>query len=378
MADDIRRTVAVRFVHPPSLLRAVCNKRDFRATVTFVPLTTLRPRTALAGVLAGSLALAACGSDDGSADSDSAEATATSYVVATTVAPITSIAANIVGDRADIRGIVPEGTNSHIFEPAPSVAELLTESDIVFINGLVLEEPTKELALANIGDDVELIELGDLTITPDEYKYDFSFPEEEGKPNPHLWTDPSLAMAYAAIVRDEMSELDPDGAETYAANYEAFDACVADLDAAMREAFATIPEENKRLLTYHDAYAYFAENYGFEVIGAIQPADFGDPSPAEVADLIEQVRAENVPALFGSEVFPSPVLDQIAAETGGTYVDTLRDDDLPGEPGDDEHSWVGLMRSNYITMTSALGGDPAALEAFEICGAAPDSADYPQ
>lgn len=339
----------------------------------------LRLRTALAGVVAASLALASCGSeDDSSAESDSADAATTGYVVATTVAPITSIAANVIGDRADIRGIVPEGTNSHIFEPQPSVAELLVDSDIVFINGLVLEEPTKELALANIGDDVDLIELGDLTITPDEYKYDFSFPESEGKPNPHLWTDPSLAMAYAAIVRDEMSELDPDGAETYAANFDAFDACVAELDAAMREAFATIPEENKRLLTYHDAYAYFAENYGFVVIGAIQPADFGDPSPQEVANLIEQVRAENVPALFGSEVFPSPVLDQIAAETGGTYVDTLRDDDLPGEPGDNEHSWVGLMRSNYITMTAALGGDPAALEAFEICGGADDSADYPQ
>ncbi|MEM1332042.1 MAG: metal ABC transporter substrate-binding protein [Actinomycetota bacterium] len=332
------------------------------------------------GITLTAALVAACGSDsDDAAGDDGAESdSATGLVVATTVAPITSLAANVIGDRATIRGIVPEGTNSHIFEPAPSVAELLTDSDVVFINGLVLEEPTKNLALANIGDDVELIELGDLTITPDEYKYDFSFPEDEGKPNPHLWTDPSLALNYADLIREQMSELDPDGAETYQSNFDTLTACVDDLDTAMRAAFDTIPDGNKRLLTYHDAYAYFAENYGFTVVGAIQPADFGDPSPREVADLIEQVRAENVPALFGSEVFPSPVLDQIAAETGGTYVDTLRDDDLPGVPGDEEHSWVGLMRSNYITMTSALGGDPAALEEFAVCGAGEDTADYPQ
>ena len=153
---------------------------------------------------------------------------------------------------------------------------------------------------------------------------------------------------------------------------------VDELDHAVRTASESLAPADRVLLTYHDAYAYFAENYGFEVIGAIQPADFSDPSPREVADLIDQVRTENVPAIFGSEVFPSPVLDQIAAETGGTYVDTLRDDDLPGEPGDADHSWVGLMRSNYITMTEALGGDATALETFEVCGVADDRAEYPQ
>ncbi len=335
---------------------------------------TARRATAIA--LVAALTLAACGDDDDT--SDAASNGDAALLVATTVAPITSIASNVIGAQAEIEGIVPEGTNSHTFEPQPSVAELVSDADVIFINGLVLEEPTKELALANMSGDAQLIELGDETIDPEQYKYDFSFPEDEGKPNPHLWTDPSLTLAYAEIIRDTMSDLDPDSAETYASNYEEFEACVGDLDAAMQAAFETIPEENKQLLTYHDAYAYFADNYGFEVIGAIQPADFGDPSPQEVADLIDQVNEEGVPAIFGSEVFPSPVLDQIAAETGGTYVDTLRDDDLPGEPGDAEHSWVGLMRSNYITMTEALGGDPAALEDFQVCGVGTDSADYPQ
>ena len=125
--------------------------------------------------------------------------------VATTVAPITSIVANIVGDRADVAGIVPEGTNSHTFEPQPSVAELLSTADVVYLNGLQLEEPTRELAEANLADGAEIVELGSSTISEDEYLYDFSFPDEGGKPNPHLWTDPPLALRYAEIVRDDMS-----------------------------------------------------------------------------------------------------------------------------------------------------------------------------
>jgi ABC-type Zn uptake system ZnuABC Zn-binding protein ZnuA len=297
-------------------------------------------------------------------------------LIATTVAPITSIVANIVGDRADVEGIVPEGTNSHTFEPQPSVAELLSTADVVYLNGLKLEEPTLELAEANLADGAEIVELGSLTITEHEYLYDFSFPEENGKPNPHLWTDPLLALRYAEIVRDDVSRRDPANAADYAANYAAFAELVDELDTAMREAFATVPQRS--LLTYHDAYAYFAEDYDWEVIGAIQVSDFGDPTPRDVAELIEQVETAGVPAIFGSEVFPSPVLEQIGRETGVEYVDVLRDDDLPGEPGDAQHSWLGLMLFDYITITTALGGDAGALEDVEVRDVAPDEARYPQ
>ena len=297
-------------------------------------------------------------------------------VVATTVAPITSIVANIVGDRADVRGIVPEGTNSHTFEPRPSVAELLSQADVVYINGLMLEEPTRQLAEANLHDGAAIVELGNETISEEEYIFDFSFPESDGKPNPHLWTNPPMALRYAEVVADDMSERDPANADHYATNYDAFAALVDELDAAMREAFATVPV--RKLITYHDAYAYFADEYGWEVVGAIQVSDFEDPTPREVADLIEQIAASDVPAIFGSEVFPSPVLEQIGEEAGVEYVDVLRDDDLPGEPGDPEHSWLGLMLFDYITMTEALGGDASALWAVEAHNVAPDQADYPQ
>ncbi|HUR18400.1 MAG TPA: metal ABC transporter substrate-binding protein [Acidimicrobiales bacterium] len=327
--------------------------------------------TITAIVLSLALASSACGAGgDASAKGDGR------LKIATTVAPITSIVAGIAGDRADVEGIIPEGTNSHTFEPKPRVAELLSEADLVFLNGLGLEEPTRDLATMHHRDGAEVVELGSRTVAPSDYIFDFSFPEEEGKPNPHLWTDPTLARRYAEVVKDELSQRRPAEAAYFAANFKRFSTTVDELDAAIRTASATLPA--RKLLTYHDAYAYFARTYGWTVIGAIQVSDFDDPTPAEVAALIGQIEEAGVPAIFGSEVFPSPVLEQIGKEAGVRYVDELRDDDLPGEPGDPEHSWLGLMRSDFITMTEALGGDAAALRSVHDRPAAPDTARYPQ
>ena len=146
----------------------------------------------------------------------------------------------------------------------------------------------------------------------------------------------------------------------------------------MATATATIPEDQRKLLTYHDAYAYFAVHYGYTVIGAIQPSSFDEPTPKEIADLITQVRESGVIAVFGSEVFPSPVLEQIGAEAGVRYIDVLRDDDLVGKPGDAEHSWLGLMRFNFATMVEALGGDTSSLISVDVSDVVKDTAVYPQ
>jgi len=299
--------------------------------------------------------------------------------IATTVAPITSIVANIAGGtNTVILGIVPEGTNSHTFEPKPSDAKTLETADIVFINGLVLEEPTKDLALANLKDGANICELGTEILPESDYIYDFSFPKDGGKPNPHLWTNPPMAKQYAQVVHDVLVRRDPANATTYDTNLAAFVAKVDALDAAMVTATTTVPESQRKLLTYHDAYAYFAVHYGYTVIGAIQPSSFDEPTPKEIANLITQVRESGVKAVFGSEVFPSPIMEQIGAETGVRYVDVLRDDDLIGEPGDAEHSWLGLMRFNYVTMVEALGGDASALKTLDVSDVAKDTAVYPQ
>ena len=299
--------------------------------------------------------------------------------IATTVAPITSIVANIAGGtNTVILGIVPEGTNSHTFEPKPSDAKTLETADIVFINGLVLEEPTKDLALANLKDGANICELGTEVLPESDYIYDFSFPKGGGKPNPHLWTNPPMAKQYAQVVHDVLVRRDPANATTYDTNVAAFSAKIDALDEAMKIATATIPEDQRKLVTYHDAYAYFAVHYGFTVIGALQPSSFDEPTPKDIADLIEQIKVEKVRAIFGSEVFPSPILEQIGAETDVRYIDVLRDDDLIGEPGNAEHSWLGLMRFNFATMVDALGGDASALKTLDVRDVAKDSAVYPQ
>jgi ABC-type Zn uptake system ZnuABC Zn-binding protein ZnuA len=333
-------------------------------------------RLLLVPLTLSALVLAACGG--GGDTKASASSDGGRLRVVTTVAPITSIVAQVAGDAADITGIVPEGTNSHTFEPAPSVAEVLSKADVIFVNGLKLEDPTKELAEKNKAKGAKIVELGTTVLPASDYVYDFSFPKSEGKPNPHLWTDPLFAKKYAELARDTLVTADPDHAAAYRKNFDAFAAQVDRFDAAMRTAFATMTPEQRKLLTYHDAYAYFAKDYGWKVIGAIQVDNFEEPSAKEVAGLIDQVRQEKVKAIFGSEVFPSPVLAQIGKETGVTYVDVLRDDDLPGKPGDAEHSWLGLMRFDYQTMVASLGGDASALQAFDITPTAPDSARYPQ
>ena len=328
----------------------------------------------IASVSAAALVLSGCGGSDDSAP----ESDGDSILVATTVSPITSIVSRVGGDCVDIRGIVPEGTNSHTFEPAPSVAALLSDADVVFINGLKLEDPTLAMAEANMADGAELVELGTVALPEEDYIFDFSFPEEDGKPNPHLWTDPTYAVVYADIVREVLSERDPECADQMQVNFEAFAAQAEELAEAVRLDQQTVPEGGLKLVTYHDAYAYFAENFGWQVVGAVQPSDFADPTPSEVVTLIEQIRTEGVPTIFGSEVFPSNVLEEVGNETGVRYEQSLRDDDLPGAPGEENHSWLGLMQYNFATMIEGLGGAASNVRAVDITSPVPDNADYPQ
>jgi len=328
------------------------------------------------GILAATLviSLAACSSGSG-ANSGNEE---NRPLIATTVSPITSIAASIAGDRARVEGIVPEGTNSHTFEPSPQVAKLLSDADLILVNGLKLEDPTIKMAEANKKSGTQIVEIGTLVLPESDYIYDFSFPKEEGKPNPHLWTDPNYAIKYAEVIQDELSKLDPENADYYAANFTDFEQQASALAAAVAADQLSVPAGNLKLLTYHDAYAYFAKDFGWTIIGAIQPNSFSDPAPSEVARLIDQVKAENVTTIFGSEVFPSAVLEEVGRATRARYEDSLRDDDLPGAPGDAEHSWLGLMRYNYRTMISGLGGTPTQLDAITIAPTSSDSAVYPQ
>ncbi len=338
----------------------------------------IRRRTRLAAVACVAIgALAACGS--GQYSDPGASSGSGRLLVATTVSPITSIASTVAGDKAQVKGIVPEGTNSHTFEPEPAVAQLLSTADIVFVNGLKLEDPTTELAQTNLKPGAEIVSVGPKILPESDYIYDFSFPKSGGKPNPHLWTDPFYAAKYAYVIADTLAAKDPANAAYYQANATAFEKKTTELADALRKDQTTVPESNLTLLTYHDAYAYFAKDFGWKVVGAVQPENFSDPNPQDVAALIQQVKDQNVKVIFGSEVFPSKVLQEVGDATGARYESTLRDDDLPGVPGEADHSWLGLMKYDYLTMIKGLGGTTTNLEQVSTQqSTTPDTAEYPQ
>ncbi|WP_255369569.1 metal ABC transporter substrate-binding protein [Nitrosovibrio sp. Nv17] len=288
--------------------------------------------------------------------------------VVTTVAPITDIVRHVAAGHASVTGIVPPGTDSHTFEPVPSDVKILAAADIIIVNGLDLELPTVGLAEKVKRAGVPLVQLGNRTLSREEWRYDFSFPRAHGHPNPHLWPNIALAMRYAEIVRDSLSSLDPGAKEGYAANTAAYLARLRQLDEAIFGCVRSIPEKHRKLVTYHDSFAYFAPRYGMQVVAAIQPANFSEPGPQEVIRIIRQIRQEKIPAIFGSEVFPSRTAEQIARESGARFIDQLSDDELPPPPND---SFIGMMAANMAIMTGSLGGDPRCVAHVDTRGLAP-------
>ncbi len=275
--------------------------------------------------------------------------------VVTTVSPITNMVRNIGGVHIRVTGIVPDGVDSHTFEPIPSDIKTLQAADLIVMNGLDLELPTLKLAQKVKKAATPILQLGNRTLKEEDWQYDFSFPREHGHPNPHLWLDIELTMRYAEIIRKELSALDPANRTAYQANAATYLGKLQKLDQAIFACVETIPEKNRKLITYHDSFAYFALRYGMTVIAVVQPADFSEPGPQEVMNIIKQIKKTGVPAIFGSEVFPSKVMEQIAREANVKFVDQLSDDELPAPP---HHSFIGMMAGNVAIMAEALGGNP--------------------
>jgi ABC-type Zn uptake system ZnuABC Zn-binding protein ZnuA len=296
-----------------------------------------------------------------------------------TVAPIADLVARVGGERVTVTSLVPPGADSHTYEPRPRDVALLGDADAYLGVGLDLNDGAVDLAEQHLPDGAPVLRLGELALDADQLAFDHSHDgdghthshdddapahshgDDELGPNPHVWTSVRNAVAMVSTIAGELTTLDADGAEVYDANAEALRVELEELDRAIASAAETVPEAHRTLVTYHDAWAYFARDHGFEFVTAVQPGDYSEPSAAEVRRTIDLVRELEVPAIFGSEVFPSRVVDAIAAETGATYVGDLADDVLPGEPGEPEHSYVELMRRNAVTIVEALGGDVSAL-----------------
>lgn len=278
----------------------------------------------------------------------------------------TAIVREIAGDLLEVESLVPPGANGHTYDPVPSDAVRAATADLYIENGMELNEAVSTFVRANYPDGTPEVNLSDAIpeneVISTDSAAEIASHGHAHSFNAHFWTDPIYAIAYAEEIATALGNLDPANAQIYTERAAAFIERLRMLDEVTRAAIASIPITNRKLVVYHDSWSYFGRRYGIPIVGAIQPVSFSEPSAEEIRRMIDQIRAENVPAFFGSEVFPSDVLETIAAETGSTYYSDLSDEELPGEPGTPEHSYEGMMIQNVRLITSALGGDVSLLD----------------
>lgn len=261
-------------------------------------------------------------------------------VVATTTV-FADIVANVGGDRVTVRSIIPAGVGPEDYEPKPDDARALDGADLIVSNGLGLDDFLDGLIEAN-GNDAPRLVLGAgiPTLTVD------------SEANPHLWLDPSIVFThYLPAIEAKLAEIDPAGAATYRANAAAYAGQVQGMDAELTAEVGSIPAADRKLVTFHDAFPYFARHYGFELVGVILGSPGQEPSAGDLAALIDTVKAAGVKAVFSEAQFSPALAETLAAETGVKVVSTLYNDALGPAPAD---TYLGMMRWNMAGIVEAL------------------------
>jgi ABC-type Zn uptake system ZnuABC Zn-binding protein ZnuA len=251
---------------------------------------------------------------------------------------------HVGGDRVQVTALIPGNADPHTYEPAPSQVAKVTKADLVVINGLGLEKTLSGLIENNVPGGVSIIEMANglpvLAGNPDE--------GETG--NPHLWLNVQYAMHYVEKIRDALIEVDPEGTATYQANAATY---LEELDALDKEtaaAIESIPPERRKLVTFHDAFPYFAERYGLEIVGVVVESPGREPSARELADLTDKIRSQQVPTVFNEPEYNASMLE-MAAKEAGVEMKTL----LSHAYTDDVHSYVELMRFDVQQLVEGLG-----------------------
>ncbi len=322
-----------------------------------------RPPTALgAGALAAMALLLAVGC--GSGGSASSPSGGSSVAVVTTTTILADFVTQVGGPRVAVTSLVPKGGEVHTFDPTPGDARRLAEADLVVANGLGLDAWLTGLA-ADAGTKAPIVavaeDLPGATYLADDHHdeapddHASEAPGDEGHDhgpvNPHLWLDVGNARRYVARIVAELSRVDPAGADAYAAAGSAYDARLARLDGAIRAELAAVPAQNRRVVSYHEAFPYYAAAYGLEIVDVILPSPGQDPSAAQVARLIEAIRSTGVRAILAEAQFNPALAERIAAETGVALVRNLYSDSLGDPPAD---TYEGLMRWNTAQIVAAL------------------------
>jgi ABC-type Zn uptake system ZnuABC Zn-binding protein ZnuA len=274
-------------------------------------------------------------------------------VVATT-SIVADVVQNIGGEMIDLTPLMPLGTDPHAFEPTPQNMAAIANSHVVFANGACLEtflEPI--LQSAEAGDKIVLVSSGVALLqfgaTGTQEQQD-----EHGGVDPHTWFDPGNVSVWVRNIEAALAALDPANAAKYKANADAYAAKLDELDSWIRTQTAQIPAANRKLVTDHTVFTYFAARYGFEQVGAVFPgySTLASPSAKELASLEDAVHAQGVKAVFVGRTANATLAERLAQDTGirlvFVYTGSL------GEAGSPGNTYLAMMRANVAAIVGAL------------------------
>ncbi|HYH13195.1 MAG TPA: metal ABC transporter substrate-binding protein [Thermomicrobiales bacterium] len=275
-------------------------------------------------------------------------------VVAVSTPILADIVSNVAGDNVEVYSVIPAGADPHTWEPSPQDMVRVAESDTFIFMGASLEPFIEsggwrravreaEIPQLTLADQMELIEV-DKVIDHGDHTHDL----REG--DPHVWLDPRKVMEMLPIVSTHLATIDPGRANAYSENAAAYRGELEALDAELEHDLATIPEDRRKLIVFHDAYTYFAARYDFEVIGIVLKNPNTEVSARELADLEATIRESGMDVIFAEPQFNTDVLDVLVDE-GDVVVAELMTDTFAGKVS----TYIELMRFNRDSMVEHLG-----------------------
>lgn len=262
----------------------------------------------------------------------------------------------VAGDQLRVSSLIPAGLDPHAFEATPGDIARLAESQVLVINGQGLETWIQPL-LENAGGQRLVIEAS-AGLQPRAIQHYEQEQIEEGhdhEVDPHFWLDPIRVITYIENIVTGLAKFDPQNAGVYQQNGQAYIIQLQELDAWIQTQVAVIPEARRLMITNHESFGYFADRYGFRMVGAIIPSvsTHATASAQQTAKLIEDIRSSGAPAIFLETSANPQMAEQLARETGVKIVANLYTHSLT-EPGGEAPTYLTMMRHNVHLIVEAL------------------------
>jgi ABC-type Zn uptake system ZnuABC Zn-binding protein ZnuA len=264
---------------------------------------------------------------------------------------LTDIAQNVAGNRLTIDSLIPRGMDPHTFEPTPSDLTLISDCQLIIMNGAGMESWLRKL-IGNAGGHCQVVEASFGLVSRSDPLIDQSNPLEL---DPHFFMDPVLVIHYVENIRDAFTKLDPYGKQEYAHNAQAYIQQLKDLDTWIKSQVAQIPLEKRLIVTNHESLGYFADQYKFKVVGTILPSASSEaqPSAQQIAQLVEVIHQTGVKAIFLESGTNPDLAEHIAQDTGIKVFTNLYEHSLSDATGP-ASTYIDMMKYNTLSIVNAL------------------------